>query len=196
MDVNLTVIQLALIFFPGIIWAAIHLKYCAIEKPSDARFIVHCFVFGVLTYVVTFPAYSFFEAAHPIERFFRDPTKIPDKIFGLKDFFITASVALALGVGWTYFLNHKVAGLFLQKIGATKRYGDEDVWAFVFNSAKPYVEYVHVRDFEKKIIYSGWVQAFSDSGKSRELLLRDVQIFDFDGNLMYDMPNIYLSREP
>ena len=38
-------------------------------------------------------------------------------------------------------------------------------------------EYVHVRDFDKNITYAGWVKAFSETGKLRELLLSDVVVY-------------------
>ena len=83
---------------------------------------------------------------------------------------------------------------FLQKIKATKAYGDEDVWDFTFNSSVPAVEYVHFRDFENKFVYAGWVMTFFETEKLRELVLRDVQVFDFEGVLQYEMPLLYLAR--
>ena len=96
---------------------------------------------------------------------------------------------------WLYGTNYKLLTRLLQSISATKRYGDEDVWDFTFNSGKPEVEYVHVRDFEKKITYAGWVEAFSETEKQRELRLRDVIVYDFEGNLLFETPRVYLARK-
>ena len=53
---------------------------------------------------------------------------------------------------------------------------------------RPDVEYVHVRDFDKKIAYAGWVEAFSESEKQRELRLRDVLVYDFEGKVLFETP--------
>jgi hypothetical protein len=96
---------------------------------------------------------------------------------------------------WLYLINYKIAGHILRKIGATKSFGQEDVWDFVFNSPQPAVEYVYVRDYEKQKIFSGWVRAFSESPEARELLLRDVQVFDWEGQLLYEVPLMYIGRK-
>jgi hypothetical protein len=44
------------------------------------------------------------------------------------------------------------------------------------------VEYIHFRDFANKIVYAGWVKEFSETEMLRELVLRDAEIYDFDGN--------------
>lgn len=53
---------------------------------------------------------------------------------------------------------------------------------------------MHVRDFEKGIIYAGWVEGYSETGTLRELLLVDVQVWDHLGETI-DVPLLYLSRQ-
>ena len=53
--------------------------------------------------------------------------------------------------------------------------------------------YVHVRDLERGIVYAGWTQAYSETGKLRELLLRDAIIWDKNGDRI-DVPLLYLAR--
>ena len=52
-----------------------------------------------------------------------------------------------------------------------------------------------MRDFTERVVYSGHVIVFSESGQLRELLLENVTVYDFDGNEMYRMPRLYLARE-
>lgn len=54
---------------------------------------------------------------------------------------------------------------------------------------------MHFRDFEKKITYAGWVEAFSETEKQRELRLRDVIAYDFEGNVSLRTPRVYLARK-
>lgn len=104
-------------------------------------------------------------------------------------------IAIVGGVLTLYAENRKVFTRFVQKIGATRTYGDEDVWDFVFNSSSAAVNFVHVRDFEQQVVYAGYVEVFSETGRLRELVLSNVIVYDFDGAEMYKVPRLYLARE-
>ena len=77
----------------------------------------------------------------------------------------------------------------------TKRYGDEDVWDWMFNSGRAEAEYVNIRDFGKQLAYSGYVEAFSETEKQREIMLTNFQVHNFDGVLVYESARVYLARE-
>jgi hypothetical protein len=68
-------------------------------------------------------------------------------------------------------------------------------WDFVFNSSSRAVNFVHFRDFEQRVTYAGIVEVFSESGQLRELVLRDVVVYDFESTEMYKVPRVYLARE-
>src|SRR5262249_34541837 len=104
-------------------------------------------------------------------------------------------ISIAGGIVSLYIENHKLFTRFVQRIGATKRYGDEDVWDFVFNSSSSATGFVHVRDFDQRVTYAGIVEIFSESGQIRELVLRDVIVYDFEQTEMYRVPRLYLARE-
>ncbi len=82
----------------------------------------------------------------------------------------------------------------MQLIRATKRYGDEDVWDFTFNAHDRNVEYVHLRDFNKKIVYAGCVAQYTITETVLELVLHDVKVFDFEGNELFATPRVYIAR--
>lgn len=113
----------------------------------------------------------------------------------IKLIFYASVVSVVCAIIWLYGVNYKILTRLLQRMRATKRYGDEDIWDLTFNSGRPEVEYVHFRDFEKKITYAGWVEAFSETEKQRELRLRDVIAYDFEGNVLFETPRVYLARK-
>jgi len=45
-------------------------------------------------------------------------------------------------------------------------------------------------------VFAGWVNTFSETGKLRELVLRDVEVYDFEGQFMYAAPLLYVARKP
>ena len=53
---------------------------------------------------------------------------------------------------------------------------------------------VDVRDLDRGITYAGWVRAYSETGKLRELLLRDAIVLDKTGAVI-DVPLLYLARQ-
>jgi len=70
----------------------------------------------------------------------------------IKLIFYASLVSVFCALLWLYGSNYKLLTRLLQSISATKRFGDEDVWDFTFNSGKPEVEYVHVL-FETPRVY-------------------------------------------
>jgi hypothetical protein len=113
----------------------------------------------------------------------------------IKLIFAASLVSMVCSVLWLYASTYKLLTRFLQWINATKRYGDEDVWDYTFNSGRAEVEHIHLRDFDKKITYAGWVEAFSESEKQREVRLRDVIVYDFEGKVLFETPRVYLARK-
>ncbi len=187
-------IQLAILLLPGVIWAHLDAKFAAKTKPSQVEFLARSLMFGLASYSVTYLIYWAFGKDFA----FVDLSQVD------KENVITATIAsqiaaatcvgLVLSLLWMYSINYKLMVRLLQKIRATKRFGDEDIWDFVFNSSDPASEYVHVRDFHNKIVYAGWVNAFSETGRLRELILIKVQVFDFEGSLLFETPRVYISR--
>jgi hypothetical protein len=195
-EINLFLLQLAVLFLPGLIWARMDARYALKKEQSDTEFFLRTFEFGLVSYGVTF---LIFKALHwpfllvDLDNDGKKPVLnsdiVPEVLWAI-------GVGLCLSILWIYSSTYKWLTWVLQTLKATKTYGDEDVWDYTLNSSIPSVEYVNYRDFENKIVYTGWVRSFSETGKLRELVLRDVQIFDFDGQFMYEMPMVYLARAP
>lgn len=187
------IIQLAILFLPGVVWARLDASWARQEKPSDTEFFVRAFLFGLTSYVIDFLLYSLFGRDFQLVNL-SEPTLLSRSI--VLEIGSATLIGFVMAVVWIYVSTQKWMARGLQAIGATKRFGDEDVWDFTFNSRKKSVEFVHVRDFEQKVVYAGYVNTFSEGGALRELVLRDVTVYDFDGNIMYDIPLLYLSRSP
>ena len=191
LDVVLVFFQVAVFFLPGVIWARLDQAWAQREKGTDVEFLIRSFLFGVASYVVTFV--GFYLVGAEFEVLNLSAPSLTGRL--ALEIACATAVGFGLGIVWLYASNHKWLAIVLQTIKATKRYGDEDVWDFTFNSEDRSVAYVHVRDFDQKVVYAGYVNAFSEGGELRELMLRDVIVYDFDGNTMYDVPRLYLARE-
>lgn len=195
---DLFFLQLVVIFIPGLIWERIDSQYGRDRATQQWDILRRAFVFGLITYLITYGlmwlasrkfegwTFQFFD-------FKRDATFLDTAAF--RQIAIACVVSLICGVLWLYITNYKIVTRFLHTIGATRRYGDEDVWDYMFNSGRAEVEYVHVRDFDKEITYAGWVEVWSESEKQRELVLRDVVAYDFEGKDLFKTARVYLARK-
>jgi hypothetical protein len=196
MKLDLLILQVAVLFLPGLIWARLDARYALKSKPTDTEFFLRAFQFGLASYGATFIVYS--ALGWPFTLVDLTDAAAPPVVTSavLHEILWTVGIGFILSILWIYAATYKLLTRFLQQIGATKTYGDEDVWDYTFNSPIPSVEYIHFRDFENKIVYAGWVKNFSETEKLRELTLRDVQVFDFDGQMMFETPLLYLARAP
>lgn len=192
MTVDPFLFQLAVVFLPGLIWASLDATFVAKPKPSEFEFVVRAFLFGLASYAVVFVFYRFLHWPFVVIDFKSAKGAISSDVANEVLSAVVCSIALALL--WTYVATYKLLVRLLHLIRATKRYGNEDVWDFTFSSREAAVEYVNFRDLVNQIVYSGWVKAFSETDKLRELVLRDVEVFDFQGNKLFAVPLLYLAR--
>jgi hypothetical protein len=190
---DLFFLQLIVIFVPGIIWERIDAEYGRSRATAQWDILRRTFVFGLASYLITYLVLWCLGSNFKLFDFKKDATFLDAAAF--REIAYASGVALICSIFWLYITNQKIITRVLQRIGATKRYGDEDIWDFVFNSGRAEVEYVHLRDFDKKITYAGWVESWSESEKQRELVLKDVQVFDFEGNMLFETPRVYIARK-
>lgn len=196
MQIDLLITQLAILFLPGIIWARLDAQYALKAKASDVEFIIRAFMFGLASYAVTFVVYTILRRPFALVDLSKaTTTSVVTRAIAV-EILVATGIGFILAVLWIYAATYKWLTRFLQCIRATKTYGDEDVWDYTFNSRDPAVEYVHYRDLESKVVYAGWVSTFSETGKLRELVLRDVQVFNEEGEKLYETPLLYLARKP
>jgi hypothetical protein len=192
---NVILVQIAILFLPGLVWARLDARYGTTEKPSETELFIRAFMYGLATYAVVYIIYwcvgrefSILEMNDVEESVVLTADFIDEIIFSIP-------VSFFLSIIWIAANTHKWLTRALQHLRITNKFGDEDVWDFTFNSSQAAVEYVHVRDFDKNLTYAGWVNIFSETGKLRELVLRDVIVYDSEGNET-EIPLLYIARDP
>jgi Family of unknown function (DUF6338) len=185
-------LQLAIIFLPGLIWERVDAQFLQKRVPTQFDVLRRTFVFGLVSYIATYGIDKLFGLQFAFIEPKKDETFLGAAAFN--EILATTLVAFVCSILWLYFVKFNLLTRFVHVIGATKRFGDEDVWDFTFNARDRNVEYVHVRDFDKKIAYAGWVELFSDTEKVRELVLLDAKVYDFEGNELFATPRVYIAR--
>jgi hypothetical protein len=171
----------------------IHSRYGVKGEITQFDLILNAFIFGVLSYAFLYLIYKCRGWSLKIFELQTDGNRlIQPEVF--PEILAAVMIAVLGGVLSLYVETYKLFTRFVQWIRATKTYGDEDVWDFVFNSDSRAVSFVHFRDFEERVTYAGFVEVFSETGQLREIVLVDVAVYDFEGAEMYRVPRLYLAR--
>lgn len=187
-------VRLLLLFFPGVICAYI-IDSLTIHRPkSQFEFILDSLVYGLASYLVYWAA--LWGASHlgfqvrPLV--FLHALTDGRVSVSFRELAWASFVASLLALCLTVISTHKLHFRLARRLGLTKKFGELDVWGFVFNS--PEIEWATVRDHAHGLAYDGWVQLFSDDSRSAELVLRDVKVYNNNtGEYLYEVPSLYLS---
>ncbi|MBD3675708.1 MAG: hypothetical protein HUJ26_19525 [Planctomycetaceae bacterium] len=198
MNVSELTVRLLLLFFPGIIchivveWFTVHRE----RKPHQVFLL--CFVYGML-------AYCLYHAASQILRIptltmdvlnFSNESSRNDKetqvIKGWEIFAVTCA-GVFLGLAFSFIHKKKWAHRLALACGITAKFGELDVWEYAL--ASPDTEWVVLRDHKNGLMYQGQVLTFSDNEEEREIILKQVNVFDEkSGDFRFEVDKIYISR--
>lgn len=190
---DFAIAQLALLFLPGIIWANLDAKYGAGRRPSQFTMLLRAFVFGIATYAALSAIYWLCGSTFYYGQYAGSPSDI--NVLDMRgEIALSVPLSVVMAIIWLYAVRFRVLMHILHWIGATARYGDEDVWSFTLNSSDAFVEYVHLHDRETGYVYCGWVNTYSETEDYRELLLNDAIVLDEYGKEVSTAPHLYLSR--
>lgn len=109
---------------------------------------------------------------------------------------VLATTILSVFVAFvaTYMNSRRLLNKIGQRVRATSRYDDSDVWECFNDEFKS--KWVFVRDHKLNLLYYGWIDLYSDSEKPRELSLRDVKVYNnLTGEHLYSCDSLYIARE-
>ena len=129
--------------------------------------------------------YSYFDFVDNTDGFVRSDLK--DEIA------ISAGLAIVISQIWLYIADRRLIYKFLVAIKATRRSQAEDIWRYVHSNEGLDFEFCDYYDFKNELVYKGRVLASSDRESVREIILIDVEIYDFNKNLINERPYIYLA---
>ena len=191
---NSFLLQILVIFIPGLFWERMDTMFSLNKKPDQFDVFRRIFMFGVVSYVLEFAVFAI------LGREFRFPN-LESQVFLTQDtfweIFYAIIIALVSSFIWIYVTNWKLLFRFMQLVRATISNGDQSVWNTIFNynltlnKKKPYIR---LRDFEKKIIYTGDVQLWDETETLKEIVLTNVIVYDFDARELFSAPEVYICR--
>ncbi|MEZ5919122.1 MAG: DUF6338 family protein [Alphaproteobacteria bacterium] len=190
-------LDLFLIFFPGIIWVGT-VQYLT-DRIEDKQFsyIVRAFSFGLGSYILYFltlfgldKVIAFLQNNALLAPYDIDwpeitlPFRIADTAnidtlvrLTFVDVVCASILALVAAIAWSRGVNRGTFLALLRRLKIIDKDSDDDVWERTFSSGEEEFERVLVRDLESGLSYTGWVRSFSKNSEIRELLLEKVEIY-------------------
>ncbi len=201
MELSELSIRLLLLFLPGIIATIIIDTLTEHYERKSLDFFIYSFILGIGSYLFLYLTVGIFKVLLSAF-FFYDPKSweinFLECIYNVNQkinifevgFGCISGIILALLI--CYSINHKLLNRFAKWLDISRKFGDLDVWGYVFNSEE--VEWILIRDYEKDLMYEGWVGAFSATVKDGELFLRDVIVYRIsDGTELYRLDGMYIT---
>ena len=105
--------------------------------------------------------------------------------------------AVLIGIvflGFEFVLNRiQVVTRVLNWAGLAEQFSKRDLLKSIFSKLTKSKSFVRMRDSEKKLIITGWVEGISEHDKFREFHLSEVEVHDFDDELVSKSETTYLS---
>ena len=184
MSISITTLQIFFILTPGIIFSGIVFKYLDQDEITNKfNFLIRT----ILSSGVSYALYQSFYRQNLSVLEFLSSSNIENFNAVSKEVIITSVISFIMALAFIFFSNRK---LFLKFLELTKisRVGfrKSDVWQNFLEQKIDELKkncYVGIFDYSKELIYYGTLQKISSSEKLREVVLYNVEIYDFYGNL-------------
>lgn len=210
MEITTLTIKILFILFPGMVSTKIINRLTERKKENIWEFFIRAFIYGISTYMLSyliiffinyiydgfingFPNISGKNILLDIE-FYKNILNIDENItINYHNIFITTSISIFFSFIISKIDNKGYLNKFAQKINVTNKIAENDVWLNIFNGIDENC-WITIRDVEKDIMYQGWPQKFSSFHEDKELLLRDVVVYQSStGNKIFERELMYFN---
>lgn len=200
MGVSEFTITIVILGLPGIICYFVLSRLVGRDSRNALETFLLIFVYAVLSYSLS----GFVEACVNYAYGNGFTASVSNLLFGERkqvsweQLISAVGSAILLAYLLSYGHRYNILNRLGQRIGATKHYGDEDVWQFFHNAPDEEKNggWVTVRDHKYDLVYNGHISTWSDSGKDRELVISEVSVYPNNSEeMLYEADQIYLSRK-
>lgn len=196
MSLSSFLIRIIFLALPGIVGSILYRRLKGKSSLKDWEDVLEILLFSLLSYALYALAVAMLNGvgwSHltvtAFQAFFDEKIPIP-----WPEMIIASGIGMPLAFIASTLYTYKILNRIGRVMGVTKRFGDEDVWSYFNNLYE--AQWLFVRDHKLDLLYFGWILAYSDSEKERELLLKDVRVYKNSTNdFLYEVSRMYISRE-
>jgi hypothetical protein len=191
MKISALFIRVVVLVLPGLVGSLFYRKLRGGRQQKDWRDLAEITLFALSSYALYGAAMELFATNGPAALKALFDESVPVR---WTEVVVASFISIGVAVLASFAQRYKFTNWFGRKIGATNRYGDEDVWTYLHNS--DIGSWLYVRDHKQELVYYGWLEVFSESKDDRELLLSDVEVYSNEtSELLYTVPLLYVSRD-
>jgi hypothetical protein len=193
MKVSALFIRIVILVLPGLVGSLFYRKLRGGRQQKDWRDLAEITLFALSSYALYGAALELWGGAEgPVALQALFDEDVPVR---WTEVLVASLVSIGVATLASYVQQFKLIHRFGRRIGATHRFGDEDVWEYFHNSPDT-GSWLYVRDHKENFVYYGWLEAYSESGDARELLLSDVEVYTNETEEPLDtVPLMYVSRD-
>ena len=163
------------------------------KQSEQFIYLVRTFLFGVISYAVVGLVYAKIGRSFDLLDLTAKQWKFAS---ALDELAWALFAAFILSLLWIAGRTHKIITRALNYFRISNHVADQDIWEFMSNSDTPKIKFAYIRDYKNQLIYSGYVRAYSETEKVRELAMYDVVVYKETGDELYSVPYLYISRDP
>lgn len=181
--------RLIIILFPGIISTMLYRRLVIKKKWESIDIGLNALLFGIITYLILQLVYLAINKGELIiwQRL-QDNQSVPY-------FEILNASILSVFVAFlsAFIVNKQYINKTANLIKVTTKYGENNLF-YTFLSSNDVTE-VHVKDPINNLIYTGYLKYFSEDEDVREIVLEDVDVFEYEtAKHMNSLKSVYLNR--
>lgn len=184
MTIDALTLRLVFIFIPGIIAFGIVSALGPKKERTNLVMLVIIFLYGIFSYMFYYVILSFMPTnvleyldVSIVPQIFSISITDSGSVINFTEIFVASGVAVVLGILSTINMNRSYGIRIARALRVSNRFSDADVWSYTFNSAS-IDAWATIRDNERGLVYDGYVDAFSQTDDTRELLLSRVVVYD------------------
>lgn len=198
MDISSLLIRIVFLVLPGIICRRLYRSLIGKRVQKDWEDFSEILIFSLISYLVYGVAILIVNKLHiyytPIyfttfQAWFDE--KVPIHWF---EIVWASAVSLIIAFFASAINKYKVINTLGKFFRVTDQMGETDIWDYLHKNST--YEWFVIRDLKFDLAYFGWIEAFSDSGDKRELIIREVDVYsNATGILLYSADVVYCSRD-
>ncbi len=196
----ITLINLGIIFFPGIIGTFILMRFRPCKHRTLPYFFLYSYVIGIIAFacvpiITVNPSYS---VHFPSLNYFLELGK-GNWTFLQGNVFCATVWAVIIIILFSIVEKNRLIARIAAKCRISNRFED-DIWNYTHNLLIQ-SKWVKWTDHKEQLVYVGTLEAFSDTFRDAELMLTNVYVYDINDYgppkaPMTIIPNLYVTLDP
>jgi len=190
MQISQLTLKLIILLIPGALASIIFEKLTVHKKWDSFKFVAHSILFGGLSYVLANFIFSICKQDIDFKSFWDN---LPLPVIPTSAVVKAIGVSILVGFISSWIDNYKIINKLGKFIQFSTKYGDENLYSYFLTS--PDVSEIFLHDIQNNITYQGFVDSYSETDEIKEIVLRDVKVYEYEtANLCYEINRVYLSR--